>query len=45
MISPLIAPALICAALVAIVGFWATRGLNKSKQRDLPDHEPRRRQA
>jgi hypothetical protein len=45
MISPLIVPLLVFSGLVAIVSFWATRGLRKSKQRELPDHEAGRREA
>ena len=40
-----IAPSLVAAVLIAIVGFWAVHGLNKSKQRSLPRHNPRRPQA
>jgi hypothetical protein len=43
MISPLIVPLLVMSVLVAIVGLWATRGLNKSKHNDLPASESRRR--
>jgi hypothetical protein len=46
MISILIVPALLMAAYVTAVSFWALSGLpKKSKQGELPFQESRRRQS